>query len=77
MTKPTILVDTREQAPLRFSSAVDIEVVTLPVGDYSVRGCTEVVALERKRLGELATCCGTERARCIEQLERLRSYRVR
>ncbi|MEO7032726.1 MAG: ERCC4 domain-containing protein [Polyangiaceae bacterium] len=72
-----ILVDNREQAPLRFSAAVDVEVVCLPVGDYSVRGSTEVVALERKRLGELATCCGTDRERFIEQIERMRVYPVR
>jgi len=62
---------------LRFSPAVEVEVVTLPVGDYSIRGCTETVALERKRLGELATCCGADRERFLEQLERLRGYPVR
>lgn len=72
--KPAILIDTREQAPLRFSAAVDVEVCTLPVGDYSLRGATELVAIERKRIGELATCCGVERERFLEQIERLRGY---
>lgn len=75
--RPCILVDSREQAALHFSPAVDVEVCTLPAGDYSVRGATEVVALERKRLGELATCCGTDRDRFIDQIERLRAYPVR
>jgi len=75
--KPVILQDTREQAPLRFSAAVAVEIVTLPVGDYSLRGSTDRVAIERKRLGELATCCGTDRPRFVEQIERLRDYPVR
>lgn len=75
--KPMILVDSREQAPLRFSAAVDVEVVTLPVGDYSIRGSTDTIAIERKRLDELATCCGADRERFIEQIERLRSYPIR
>jgi hypothetical protein len=31
--RPRILVDTREQLPLRFSDAVDVETVTLETGD--------------------------------------------
>lgn len=72
-----ILIDQREQAALRFSANVTVETVLLPVGDYSLRGASDVVAIERKRLGELATCCGKDRPRFIEQLERLRSYPVR
>jgi len=75
--KPCILVDARERAALQFSDAVDTDLVMLPVGDYSLRGATETVAIERKRLGELATCCGVDRERFIEQIERLRSYPVR
>ncbi|HET7540686.1 MAG TPA: ERCC4 domain-containing protein [Polyangiaceae bacterium] len=75
--KPVVLIDTREQIPLRFSAAVDVEVVTLPAGDYSVAGSTDTVALERKRLDELATCCGKDRERFLEQVERLREYPVR
>jgi DNA excision repair protein ERCC-4 len=74
---PTVLVDSREKQPLSFSTAVSVEIVTLAVGDYSIRGFTQTVALERKRLGELATCCGVERDRFIDQLERLRIFPVR
>jgi hypothetical protein len=73
----TILVDDREQLPLRFSAAVDVETVHLAVGDYSLRGATELVAIERKRLDELATCCGVERERFLEQVARLRGFPVR
>lgn len=75
--RPCILVDSREQAPLHFSTAVETETVLLPVGDYSLRGASDLVALERKRVGELATCCGIDRDRFIEQVERLKSYPVR
>ena len=75
--RPCILVDARERAALQFSAAVDTELVMLPVGDYSLRGATDTVAIERKRLSELATCCGIDRERFIDQVERLRSYPVR
>jgi DNA excision repair protein ERCC-4 len=77
MHRPVVLIDTREQAPLRFSESVAVEIATLPVGDYSLRGATDTVAIERKRLGELATCCGKDRERFLDQVERLRAYPVR
>jgi ERCC4-type nuclease len=51
--------------------------VLLHVGDYSLRGASEQVAIERKRGGELASCCGVDRERFIAQVERLRAYPVR
>ena len=75
--RPTILVDTREQRPLRFSADVDVEVVGLETGDYSVRGFTDVVRFERKAPGDLWMCCGHERARFEAELARLRAYPVR
>jgi ERCC4-type nuclease len=75
--RPCILIDSREKAELRFSGAVDTETVLLPVGDYSLRGATDSVVIERKRGGELQSCCGTDRERFIEQIERMRSYPVR
>lgn len=74
---PHILVDQREQAELRFSAAVTSERVLLPVGDYSLRGASDYVAIERKRGGELASCCGVDRERFLAQVERLRDYPVR
>ena len=77
---PTILIDTREQLPLRFGRAgheTRTERVLLPCGDYSLRGLSAEVAIERKSLADLTACCGKERARFIEQIERMRSYRFR
>ena len=74
---PTILIDQREQAPLRFSSELKIEVALLPCGDYSLRGLTAEIAIERKSLADLVHCCGKDRPRFIEQIERMRSYRFR
>lgn len=75
--RPVVLVDTREQAPLRFSDAVNVEVCALPTGDYSLRGFTEHVAIERKSKADLVACVGPERERFMEQMQRLAGYQVR
>jgi ERCC4-type nuclease len=76
--RPRILIDSREQAPLLFSDAVDVERgVTLPSGDYSLRGFTEHVAIERKSKADFVACVGAERERFIAQMERLAKYQVR
>lgn len=76
-SSPTIIIDQREQAPLRFSPELKTEVALLPCGDYSLRGLTAEIAIERKGLPDLVHCCGKDRARFIEQIERMRSYRFR
>src|SRR6185295_10035684 len=73
--EPVVLIDQREQAPLRFS--LPTERVLLPCGDYSLRGLSAEVAIERKSLPDLVMCCGKDRARFIEQIERMRSFRFR
>lgn len=73
--EPTVLIDQREQAPLRFNIAT--ERVLLPCGDYSLRGLSAEVAIERKSLADLTQCCGKDRPRFIEQIERMRDYRFR
>ena len=45
--KPTIIIDTREQAPFLFSENVDTQTAGLDAGDYSVAGLTAGVAIER------------------------------
>jgi ERCC4-type nuclease len=77
LKKPTILVDTREQNPLVFTPAVDVEFVALPTGDYSLRGFTHAVAFERKSKGDLVACVGPEREHFIAQMDRLAGYAVR
>ncbi len=74
--RPHILIDQREQSPLKFSPAVTTESVLLPVADYSLRGASDYVAIERKRGGELASCCGIDRPRFVEQMERLALFPV-
>jgi ERCC4-type nuclease len=75
--RPCILVDSREQAPLRFSADVDVEIVTLPAGDYSLRGFTDTVAIERKSASDFVACVGPQRERFLEQCQRLARYPVR
>lgn len=72
---PVVLIDQREQAPLRFG--LKTERCLLPVGDYSLRGLTAEVVIERKSLPDLVGCCGKERERFIAQVERMRDYRFR
>lgn len=73
--EPVILIDQREQAPLRFQAKT--ERCLLPVGDYSLRGLTAEVVIERKSLADLVGCCGKERERFLQQIERMRDYRFR
>lgn len=75
--KPCIIIDTREQAPLtpHFDGAVvDTEVVGLSEGDYSLRGATDLIRIERKSLADLTSCCGKDRERFMDQMGRLASY---
>lgn len=70
---PVLLVDTREQKPLRFSH-LPAEPATLYTGDYSVRGLEEVFAVERKSLADLAGSLTRERDRFMREMHRLRGY---
>lgn len=52
-----ILVDNREKMPLTFTGyEADPEPATLPVGDYSLPGFADRVAIERKELNDLVSC---------------------
>lgn len=75
--RPRIIVDTREKLALSFSDAVDVERATLPTGDYSVAGCTDLVTVERKSLADLVACVGRERERFEAELRRLEAFPVR
>jgi DNA excision repair protein ERCC-4 len=71
----TVLIDTRERRPLIFPPVVTTKRVTLRTGDYSIRiGGTDyrdVVAIERKSLGDLLGCIGSGRRRFERELARL------
>lgn len=69
----TILVDTREQRPFNFEHeryGVQIQQGALTVGDYSLVGLTDKVAVERKELSDLVLCLGRERERFERELQR-------
>ncbi len=67
----TILVDTREQRPFTFERYdVQIQPGTLTVGDYSLAGLQDKVAVERKSLPDLVGCLGRERERFERELQR-------
>jgi len=68
-----IICDTREQTPLTFAHsryAAQVEAGALTVGDYSLAGLTDRVAVERKSLPDLVACLGRERERFERELQR-------
>ena len=70
---PVLLVDTREQRPLQFSH-LPAEPATLYTGDYSVKGLEEQLAIELKRLPDIAMSLTRERSRFMREMLRIRSY---
>lgn len=72
-----IIRDTREQNPYLFRGyPVELSTGTLNAGDYSLPGFCDVVAVERKELGDLLGCLTHDRARFTRELERLRGYQA-
>lgn len=71
-----ILIDSREQAPFTFQGYdVALEPAALPVGDYSLPGFQDRVAIERKNLEDLVGCLmGKNRDRFERELTRARHY---
>jgi DNA excision repair protein ERCC-4 len=71
-----ILIDTREQMPFLFTGFdAETEVVGLPIGDYSLPGFTDRVAVERKELNDLIACLKNDsRDRFERELARGRHY---
>ena len=68
-----IIIDTREKNPFDFLSQngdIQTELGTLALGDYSLAGLTDRVAVERKSLADLVMCLGTERERFERELMR-------
>ena len=69
-----VICDTREKAPWQFSASADVEVATLHVGDYSVRGFETRWAIERKSLADYVGSVTTGRDRFLRELSLLRRY---
>lgn len=78
--KITVVIDTREQAPLALAQ-YGFEIVNgcLPFGDYTVRvpDLETSLVIERKSLADFAMCCGRERDRFEKELIAMRGYRYR
>lgn len=69
---PGIVIDSREQLP--YFGELDLPVVTLKAGDYSLSGYETKVAVERKTKEDAYNCIGQGRRRfeaCLERLSRL------
>jgi hypothetical protein len=73
----TALIDSREQMPLDLSP-LRMETLAdgkgLPTGDYSVKGLTDFVVVERKSLEDLLCVVGRERERFEKEVQRLLAY---
>ena len=75
--KLKIICDTREQKPYTFPDLdCTTERGTLPVGDYSLPGFEEQVAIERKSLDDLIGCLTRDRGRFERELQRARHYEL-
>ncbi|HVY62329.1 MAG TPA: hypothetical protein VHF22_11785, partial [Planctomycetota bacterium] len=66
----TVVIDTREQAPLSFGSWPTV-VAGMKTGDYSIQGFEDQIAIERKSLSDLFGCIGRDRDRFERELLRL------
>jgi len=71
----TIIQDTREQTPFLFPPEYPVEVSKLDTGDYSIKGLTDLVCIERKSVPDLVSCIGKGRERFERELKRMRGYR--
>jgi ERCC4-type nuclease len=63
-----VCVDSREQHPWIFS--LPTIVGALKTGDYSLQGCGDWIAIERKSIDDLIGCLTTGRDRFTKELER-------
>ena len=72
----TAIIDTREQTPLNLEP-LQVVLGTLATGDYSIQGLQDVIAIERKSLGDMLSCVGTSRARFDREVQRLLAFPVR
>ena len=73
-----IIQDTREQTPYTFTCITPpplVEVATLSAGDYSLKGLTDQIAVERKSLADTFGTFGQGRERFERELSRLSQMR--
>ncbi len=73
-----ILIDSREQLPFNFSRYdVETEIRGLPIGDYSIHGFIDKVAIERKSINDLVGCLkNKERDRFERELSKAKYFEM-
>jgi len=76
MNLPTLIVDSREQAPLQFTRLPTIT-AGLVTADYSIAGLEDLFGVERKSIADLVGSVTRERERFERELARLRGYEFR
>lgn len=64
-----VVVDSREQRPYQFNDYPTIT-KTLPIGDYSIFGLENYIAVERKEINDLISCLSHDRERFERELYR-------
>lgn len=78
--QPTALIDSREQRPLPIR-AYPTEIVTLPVGDYGIKGFSDwenpQFICERKSLDDLVQSLTHGRARFEREILKMRQFAFR
>ena len=76
--KIPIIVDSREQTPFfmhdLYNDRITKTTKALKAGDYSIAGFEDVVAIERKSLGDLYHSFTHERPRFEREIQRLSDY---
>lgn len=75
MIAPTVIIDSREKLPFSFSKNVHTTVAALRVGDYSLVGAENSLAIERKSLADLLSSITHNRVRFEKELCQLRAFR--
>ena len=63
-----ISIDTREKLPYEFQT--NSKVGTIPIGDYSIQGLEDCIAVERKTIDDLIGCLTTGRERFEKELQK-------
>lgn len=75
----TIIRDTREhETSYDFAGYPDVVVIDdcLPVGDFSLPGFTDRIAIERKRIDDLIGCLSQDRQRFCLELSKARNFEM-
>lgn len=67
----TIVIDSRERRPYSFGGSTETGI--LPVGDYSLSGFENHIAVERKELNDLIRSLSTDRGRFEKELKKSES----